>query len=37
MKKVSLTKPKKSLVISAAFVETYGGDGCGGSCCGYDM
>ncbi len=37
MKKISLSKPKKSLVISAAFVETYGGDGCSGGLCGYDM
>lgn len=37
MKKISLSKPKKSLVISTAFVETYGGDDCGGGLCGYDM
>lgn len=37
MKKVEFTKPQKSLVSTSTFVETYGGDSCGGTACGYDM
>jgi len=34
--KKELKKPEKVLTMDKAFVETYGGDSCGGLC-GYDL